>query len=1034
MKNIDENLYSRQIYTYGKDTMDKIVELRILIIGLRGLGLEIAKNLILAGPKEVSISDKNICKINDLTSNFYINESDVNNKTREDSCLKKLKALNPYVSVTIHKGFFKEDIKRFNLIIITEIMKLEELYEINYICRKNKIKFIYTLSLGLTGFLFNDFGDEHYVYDLNGEKKLKYNIIHIEDEKDKYKIILDIPNDESFELDVGDYVTFKNIKGLDFLNGNEPKKIVEVNKCFFKIEKNINSINGEYISDGIVEEYKVLKKFKFDSLKDNFIEPNKNFINIDLKKNKSNALLHCAFVCLHLYYSAFNEIPELNDLKKVDEIIKYSENYYKILKIKYETHLKFKERRNYFILEFDNDFKEYLVKVFRFCKAEINPICVFLGGIASQEAIKITGKYTPIHQWLKFDFFETIEKLPTNVNRNLLNCRYDDQIAIFGQEFQEKLGNLNVFMVGAGALGCEYIKNFGLMGVSCKNGTITITDNDNISLSNLNRQFLFHKNDIGENSSKSFCAKREALKINNNLNINDYQLLINDSTRNIFDDEFFEKQNLVISAVDNMSARKYIDKLCTFYNKIFIDSGTQGTNANSDIYYPNSTICFNDLKIQEKKEIPMCTLKNFPTKIEHCIEFSKNVFNELFEQHIRNLKLLLEDEQQFQNILNEINNLEELYLSIQIYKYIIDIINNPSQYSIINFAVFIFIYYFEYNIKVLLKELKDSFNKRPLPLEIIDLNEENTKLYFESFYKIFCDIINLKDNNYDIIKVKTEISKEKKNLVINTENLNSQELLNSFNKGIIERIKKDENKIREKIKEINPIKFEKDNDENYHINFILSFSNLRASNYFIEPSNFLTVKEIAGNIIPAIASTTAAVTGIACLQIYTLLLTDDIKYFKNISFNLAVSGFDLSTPEEKRTIINIPKTERSAAIQVIPREYTVWDKMDLYGPNLKIKNIIDDFKNKYNVEIDYINYKNDILFSNFKDEDEDEEEEDEDLDKSVEDLIKEKTKFNLNEKSKYVELEITGSIGNNEISTPTIRYILKRDICRQIKN
>ena len=223
MKNIDENLYSRQIYTYGKDTMDKIIELRILIIGLRGLGLEIAKNLILAGPKEVSISDKNICKINDLTSNFYISESDVNKKTREDSCLNKLKALNPYVSVTIHQGFFKEDIKKFNLIIITEIMKLEELYEINYTCRKNKIKFIYALSLGLTGFLFNDFGDEHYVYDLNGEKKLTYNIIHIEDQKDKYKIILDIPNDESFELDVGDYVTFKNIKGLDFLNGNEPK-------------------------------------------------------------------------------------------------------------------------------------------------------------------------------------------------------------------------------------------------------------------------------------------------------------------------------------------------------------------------------------------------------------------------------------------------------------------------------------------------------------------------------------------------------------------------------------------------------------------------------------------------------------------------------------------------------------------------------------------------------------------------------------------------------------------------------------------
>ena len=68
MEKIEENLYSRQIFTYGKETMDKIVNMRILIIGLKGLGIEIAKNIILAGPKEVSISDKNICKINDLQS------------------------------------------------------------------------------------------------------------------------------------------------------------------------------------------------------------------------------------------------------------------------------------------------------------------------------------------------------------------------------------------------------------------------------------------------------------------------------------------------------------------------------------------------------------------------------------------------------------------------------------------------------------------------------------------------------------------------------------------------------------------------------------------------------------------------------------------------------------------------------------------------------------------------------------------------------------------------------------------------------
>ena len=47
---IDTNLYSRQIGTYGLEMMGKLVKMKVLIVGMRGLGVEIAKNLILAGP------------------------------------------------------------------------------------------------------------------------------------------------------------------------------------------------------------------------------------------------------------------------------------------------------------------------------------------------------------------------------------------------------------------------------------------------------------------------------------------------------------------------------------------------------------------------------------------------------------------------------------------------------------------------------------------------------------------------------------------------------------------------------------------------------------------------------------------------------------------------------------------------------------------------------------------------------------------------------------------------------------------------
>ena len=48
---IDHNLYSRQIGAFGVETMSKLIKMRVLVLGLSGVGLETVKNLILSGPK-----------------------------------------------------------------------------------------------------------------------------------------------------------------------------------------------------------------------------------------------------------------------------------------------------------------------------------------------------------------------------------------------------------------------------------------------------------------------------------------------------------------------------------------------------------------------------------------------------------------------------------------------------------------------------------------------------------------------------------------------------------------------------------------------------------------------------------------------------------------------------------------------------------------------------------------------------------------------------------------------------------------------
>ena len=155
---IDHDKWSRQIRAYGIEITKILSNLKLLIIGLRGFGLEVAKNILLSNPNQVTIFDNEICKINDLGSNYFLTDNDVlNRKRRDEACIKKLSELNPSTKIIIEDDYLSK-IKEFDVVLITEIMNSNIIHKINKICHENNKGFIYASSLGLMGFAFSDFG------------------------------------------------------------------------------------------------------------------------------------------------------------------------------------------------------------------------------------------------------------------------------------------------------------------------------------------------------------------------------------------------------------------------------------------------------------------------------------------------------------------------------------------------------------------------------------------------------------------------------------------------------------------------------------------------------------------------------------------------------------------------------------------------------------------------------------------------------------------------------------------------------------
>jgi ubiquitin-activating enzyme E1 len=130
-------------------------------------------------------------------------------------------------------------------------------------------------------------------------------------------------------------------------------------------------------------------------------------------------------------------------------------------------------------------------------------------------------------------------------------------------------------------------------------------------------------------------------------------------------------------------------------------------------------------------------------------------------------------------------------------------------------------------------------------------------------------------------------------------------------------------------KDLFPVDFEKDDDSNFHIDFMHATANLRARNYRINECTHQNTKMIAGRIIPAIATTTAMITGCVCAEMYKFVQGfNEIETFKNGFINLALPMFLFTEPDPAiKTMSKEYDPILDGKMKAVPEGFTIYDKI-----------------------------------------------------------------------------------------------------------
>ncbi|KAL3944878.1 MAG: hypothetical protein SGBAC_001021 [Bacillariaceae sp.] len=999
----DEERYSRQVYTLGARAHGMVRSSTVYVDGPSESGLlyECVKNLALSGVGKIVLvtSDETVASAYHSTDMDDLGRAYISG-ARAELGLSDDEAVSS-------DSIFVEFLRRLNPALEVDIIARSELQEIsggpsdillcvdrsyatqvslNDLSRQASFSFVAVETAGVYGRTFCDFGDRFEIHDIDGESPLAIPLDHVErTDDDETKIKVRCISGERHDVSRGDVVNFllEGGEALDVtckvVQVHNPELIsVELVADDDEIDDIIARLNEEGRS---FSRMKQLQEVSFVPLQEAVNDQSGTlFIPCDLEKSFDESRrmgIFDSFQALSEFVKEKDRLPRKGDWREFYGMVKG------VTTSKDEG----------------KEWKGHCKQFVKTCAGKFTPIQAIFGAVAAQECLKAaSGLYNPIRQFLIYDCDEVLPSSKKKQTEETCNSGLE---YILGSKVVDAVKNQNLFVVGAGAIGCEILKNLAAMdaGTGSK-GSIIVTDMDTIEKSNLSRQLLFRDTDIGR--FKSQAAKDAVGRLNDAVKIEYHTSKVGDGEESTpFDERFWSKRvSVVMNALDNVEARLFMDGQCVANEKPLVDAGTLGSKGNVQVVVPHQSEAYGSSADPPEPAIPVCTLKNFPYQISHTIQWGRDMFDGLFVRRLKqaNQYASLYSELGLGGIAERLESELGETAAIDAAKELRQDLAQPNGHDTMSLKEASIAWAVE-----LANELFYDATKKLLAQHPEDSLDEDGERFWSGARKTpkmiwFSEETepdsqqSLVNENYaDFVRYAARLRLEAlledpasvgKYLITKEEAI---EALSKYDLADLDGVSEDASpqlQIRSHLEKLgddvwserpqNVAEFEKDDDSNGHIAFITAASNLRAICYGIAPVEAMETRRIAGKIVPAMITTTALVSALSCIEMVKMVQELPLQRYRNAFINLALPFFAFTAPLPAE---EIPGLRGST--------FTMWDRLTVKEGKktaekggITVRQFLRRLKKKAcedpdELEIATVTFGDFMIYANFLNEDDD---------------------------------------------------------------